>query len=64
MTKMHMLARRHIKPNNAIVLTICLVAVFSAFFAWCLYRSCKRAVTAEAYELRYHRDVEAQKQGT
>lgn len=40
-----------LKPNEAIILTIFLIAAFVMFFAWFLSRACLRAVDAEVHEL-------------
>jgi len=47
--------------NSTIVLTIMLVSVFLTAFAVWLYRTCTRAVAAEAFELNYQLDVESGK---
>jgi hypothetical protein len=49
-----------IKRNDAIILTLFLIAVFVIFFAWFLYSSCRRAVDAEVHEMiTTGKDVEA-----
>lgn len=45
--------------NHAVILTLALTAFFLVAFTYWLYKTCSRAVAAEAWELMYRRDVEA-----
>lgn len=47
------------KPNEAIVMAIFLIAFFAIAFAWYLHSTCRRAVDAEVHEMMYQRDMEA-----
>lgn len=53
---------RPMKPNEAIILALFLVAGFGIFLAWALTKCCRRAVDAEVHEMivQRKRDVEAQ----
>lgn len=45
----------HLPPSHAIILTLMLITAFILFFAWCLYKSCSRAIDAEFVDLQEQR---------
>ena len=45
------------KYAHALILALFLVTAFCIFFGWCLYKSCRRVIDAQALELTNQQDI-------
>jgi hypothetical protein len=50
-----------LKYNATIILVMLFIAAACAWLSWYLWRRVSRTMVREAYEIRYQKDVEAQK---
>ena len=46
------------KGNSAVILTLCVVAIFLGALAWWLYRNCARAAALEVQHFQLRQDAE------